>query len=311
LRDQAESVYLIDASIYIFQSHFSPNIACVDNRGNDLSALYGFTQFLIQFIRRTKPRYIGVAHDGSLFTGFRHQLCESYKSNRELPDENLAIQLKGCLEISSLLGLPTFTSETYEADDIIGTISHNVRKEVKQTVLRILTKDKDLAQLLVTGDDCLWDYSANRRRYREDISTEFGVLPEYFPDYLGLVGDSVDCIKGVPGVGPVKAKVLLKEFDSLERIYENLDKVSELPISGAKSLSSKLKNNKELAFLSKRLATIICSVKDCGESFGIASLDTLEVKEIQQAEFGWFLSEYDFRENERKILERIISDITI
>ena len=311
MKDQTESVYLIDASIYIFQSHFSSNIECVDNSGNDLSALYGFTQFLIQFIRRTKPRYLGVAHDGSLFTGFRHQLCESYKSNRELPDENLAMQLKGCLEISAILGLPAFTSKIYEADDIIGTISHNLRKEVKRTTLRILTKDKDLAQLLVADDDCLWDYSANRRRYRGDISKEFGVLPEYFPDYLGLVGDSVDCIKGVPGIGPVKAKVLLKEFGCLEKIYENLDKVSGLPTPGAKRLASNLNNNREEAFLSKRLATIVCSIKGYEESFGAVSLDALQVKPIKQIEFDRFLRQYDFKENEIKILERIISIIKV
>ena len=308
-KDQLKSVYLIDASIYIFQSHFSSNIECVDNSGNDLSALYGFTQFLIQFIRRIRPNYIGVAHDGSLFTGFRHQLCNLYKSNREPPDENLARQLKGCFEISSVLGLSAFISEIYEADDIIGTLGHNIRKESELTSLRILTKDKDLAQLLLTADDFLWDYSANRTRCREDIPKEFGVLPEHFPDYLGLIGDAVDCIKGVPGIGPVKAKVLLKEFDSLEKIYENLEKISELPIAGAKGLAAKLKNNKDLAFLSKRLATIVCSVENFEESFGSASLNALQIKQVKQVEFDSFLNKYDFKESERENLMRIISSI--
>ena len=115
----------------------------------------------------------------------------------------------------------------------------------------------------------------------------------------------------MPGIGPVKAKGLLKEFGSLEKIYENLDKILGLPISGAKRLASSLNNNRELAFLSKRLATIVCSIKDCGESFGAFSLDALQVKPIEEIEFDRFLREYDFKENERKTLERIISSITV
>ena len=99
LSAQHSTYYLVDGSIYIFQSHFSPYVECFDTQGNDLSAVYGFTQFLLQFLRRVKPTLIAVALDESLFTGFRHKLCPIYKSNRELPDENLAMQLKACREI--------------------------------------------------------------------------------------------------------------------------------------------------------------------------------------------------------------------
>ena len=92
-----------------------------------MSALFGFTQFLIQLVRRIQPRFIAVAHDESLFTGFRHKLSPDYKSNRELPDENLGMQLAGCLEVSSLLGMSTFSSKVYEADDIVGTLATKIR----------------------------------------------------------------------------------------------------------------------------------------------------------------------------------------
>ena len=115
-----------------------------------MSALFGFTQFLIQLIRRIQPRFIAVAHDESLFTGFRHKLSPDYKSNRELPDENLGMQLAGCLEVSSLLGVSTFSSKVYEADDIIGTLATKIRLSTPNTSIQILTKDKDLAQLLTT-----------------------------------------------------------------------------------------------------------------------------------------------------------------
>lgn len=308
--DKLESVFLIDASIYIFQSHFSPNIECFDNKGGDISALYGFTQFLMQFVRRIRPAYIAVAHDKSLFTGFRHKLCEIYKSNRELPDENLAMQLQGCSEVSSILGLSSFGSKVYEADDIIGTLAHNIRSENKPTTIQIVSKDKDLAQLLKTEEDCLWDYSGNRRRYRKEIFEEFGVLPEQFPDYLGLVGDTVDCIKGVPGVGPVKAKVLLKELGSLEKIYENIDKVQNFPIRGARGLAAKLIENQELAYLSRSLATIVCSVENSNESFRSESMEDLRVQHIDRAGFFNFLDEYNFRSNEKEHLSQMVSRIT-
>ncbi|MEQ9021512.1 MAG: hypothetical protein RLN82_01995, partial [Pseudomonadales bacterium] len=121
-----ESVYLIDASIYIFQSHFSPYVECYDEDGNELSALYGFTQFLLQFLNRVKPSHVAVAQDQSLFCGFRHELCPNYKSNRELPDANLEMQLNACTEICQHLSLACFGSRVYEADDIIGTLAARV-----------------------------------------------------------------------------------------------------------------------------------------------------------------------------------------
>ena len=210
---QPEIVFLVDASIYIFQSHFSPYVECFDRQGQELSALYGFTQFLLQFLRRVRPSHVGVAMDESLFCGFRHDLCPNYKSNRELPDENLAMQLKACAEICQILGLSSYSSKVYEADDIIGTLTNIVRQQSDgDSAVHIVSRDKDLAQLLRSDEDCLWDYSGNRKRFVQDIEEEYGVRPDQFPDYLGLTGDSVDCIVGVPGVGPVKAKELLRNL---------------------------------------------------------------------------------------------------
>ena len=304
------SVYFVDASIYIFQAHFSPYIVCTNKKGEDLSALFGFTQFLIQLIRRVQPEYVVVAHDESLFTGFRHKLSPDYKSNRELPDENLKMQLAGCLEVSSLLGMAAFSSRMYEADDIIGTIASKVRREKPDITFQILTKDKDLAQLLSDRQDCLWDFSANKRRYVGDIIDEFGVSPEQLPDYLGLVGDSVDCISGVPGVGPVKARVLLKKFGSLEKIYANIDEVSKLSVRGSLGLMNTLREHKDVAFLSKSLATIACSVEQGSESFSLVSLNKLSLKKIDQLAFSSFLNSYRFRETDQNMLNSMVLSLT-
>ncbi len=303
-------VYLIDASIYIFQAHFSPYIECFDRQGGDLSAVYGFTQFLLQFLRRTQPRYAAVAHDESLFCGFRHSLCPNYKSNRELPDDNLAMQLQACAAVCEVFGLAAFGSKVYEADDIIGTLATRVRVNARdQSVispsrLQIVSKDKDLAQLLRTEEDCLWEFSSNQRRFRQHIKEDFGVSPEQIPDYLGLTGDSVDCISGVPGVGAVKARKLLQNFQDMDEIYDNLHAVAQLKLRGAKRLADQLEAHRDLAELSRTLATIVCEVDDQAEEFGQVELADLETGVLDIDEFRSFLVEYGFGSD---VSERLVS----
>ena len=245
-----------------------------------------------------------------MFSGFRHQLSADYKSNRELPDENLGMQLTGCFEVCSLLGLSAFKSRMYEADDIIGTLASTVRSENSNVAVHILSKDKDLAQLLKNKTDCLWDYNANKRRYLNDITTEYGVNPEQFADYLGLVGDPVDCISGVPGVGPVKAKLLLKKFGSLDGVYKNLDSIPKLSMRGSTTLMNTLVENRESAFLSRTLATIQCSVDDNEETFSTVSLNMLNLKEIDRSAFALFLDDYRFCNSEKHKLIKMVSDLS-
>lgn len=307
---QAESptVYLIDASIYIFQAHFSPYVECFDTNGEDLSAVYGFSQFLLQFLSRTSATHIAIAHDESLFCGFRHELCPNYKSNRELPDENLEMQLRACREICAVLGLASYSSKRFEADDIIGTLAMRCRTTARDPtppVIEIVSRDKDLAQLLVNEDDVLWDYQGNRRRNKQDIYTELGIRPDQLPDYLGLIGDAVDCISGVPGVGPVKARALLQAFDSIEGVYANLDAIAGLELRGAKTLQQKLLDHKPQAELSKLLATIICDSVEPVEDFASASLKSLQKSPHKADEFAAFLARYQFDERASRRLNTL------
>lgn len=300
---QVDTVYLIDASIYIFQAHFSPYTECYDSDNNDLSAVYGFTRFLLQFINRINPSHIGIARDESLFSGFRHQLCPNYKSNRELPDENLKTQLDACALVCDAMGLANFASRVYEADDILGTLATRLsRLENPQLATCIVSRDKDLAQLLVNERNYLWDFSGNRKRYRQDVFDEYGVHPEQFPDYLGLVGDSVDVISGVPNVGPVKAKALLAEYSTLESIYENLSAVGSMKIRGAKSLPSVLADNLDKARLSKALATIDCDVTQSSESFASTQYEDLKVGVPNRGDFQSVLRDLNFQSAESESL---------
>jgi len=297
------TAYLIDASIYIFQAHFSPHVECFDSKGEDLSALYGFSQFLLQFLRREQPDIIAAAMDESLFCGFRHQLCENYKSNRELPDENLARQLAGCAELCEILGIASYGSRTYEADDIIGTLSRRLRLRgvggkdpADAGAIGIVSRDKDLAQLLENKDDYLWDYQKNHKRMSVEIENDFGVTPEQIPDYLGLVGDAVDRIGGVPGLGPVKGRALLQEFENLDDIYDNLHRIGSLSFRGAKKLGQVLELHRELAYLSKRLATIVQDVEDQSEHFSVVPLEALRRKPADTEKLADFLQRYMFQQ---------------
>lgn len=299
----ARPVYLIDASIYIFQAHFSPYVDCVSRRGDDLGALYGFTRFLLQFLARTGADTLAVAHDESLFCGFRHELCPDYKSNRELPDASLARQLKACFTVCEVLGLAAYASRRYEADDIIGVLAGRVRRTRNPRSVQIVSRDKDLAQLLSSPDDVLWDYQGDRRRRRDDIQAELGILPEQVPDYLGLMGDAVDCIAGVPGIGPVKARLLLQRFHSLEGLYDNLDAVSEMPFRGAPRVAEQLAAYEDRAVLGKRLATIVGRLDDDNETFARSGVRLLRRRQVAQADLQAFLAEYDFdRETTARLL---------
>jgi 5'-3' exonuclease len=123
----------------------------------------------------------------------------------------------------------------------------------------IVTRDKDLAQLIGPGD-VYWDYAGDERYHHGQIAERFGVPPERYADYLALTGDAVDNIAGVPGVGPKTATALLQVYDSLEDLYARLDTVRDLPLRGAAKLPEKLALHREAAFLARQLTRIRCDM---------------------------------------------------
>lgn len=246
-------VYLIDASVYVFRAYYSLPPDMVDPDGHPVHALFGFARFLGDLIERAKPRYLAVAFDESLATSFRNRIDPQYKANREPAPEDLKRQFERCREVCRHLGVADFGSGEYEADDIIGTLHARLRREGVPTT--VVTRDKDLAQLIREGD-IYWNYTENLRLQHHEIEAHFGVAPERYADYLALTGDAVDNIRGVPGVGPKTAAALLKEFVSLEEIYDNLDAVAKLPVRGAAKLPARLLEHRDAAFLARRLTEI-------------------------------------------------------
>ena len=247
--------YLIDASVYVFRAYYSMPDDMVDDDGNPVNALYGFCRFIGDFMESVTPEYVAVLFDESLSKSFRTEIYPEYKANRDPAPPELKRQFQQCRRYVRALGIMECASPRYEADDLIGTLVTHGRTQGRPST--IVSRDKDLTQLL-TKEDVFWDFSGKGKLRYEQIPESFGVWPEQIADFLALAGDAVDNIKGVPGVGKKTASVLLEHFGSLEEIYGNLDKVHEVNVRGAKTLSTKLEAHKDDAMLARRLTGIAC-----------------------------------------------------
>jgi 5'-3' exonuclease len=234
----SQTVYLVDASIYIFRAYFSIPDEWHSPDGHSVNALYGYTQFLLKFLHGAQPEKIAVAYDESLGRCFRNDIYPTYKTSRALPDEALAFQLSACKQLTEIIGLSSHASERYEADDIIATFAGRARKRGDKVI--IVTRDKDLGQLLLNADDCLWDFAADKYIYPQDFNDHFGVMPAQLIDYLSLVGDRIDDIPGVHGIGKKTAARLLQQFASVDAIYSDLGAVAGCGLRGAKKIALKL-----------------------------------------------------------------------
>lgn len=246
-------IHLIDASPYIFRAYFAVPMTIEDSSGAPVNAVFGFANFLIKYIGEEQPTHLGIAFDGSLTTSFRNDIFPAYKAQRELPPAELEAQLNACRQFASALGAATYIDDRYEADDLIGTLARGFADKGHRVV--VVSPDKDLAQLVDEQVELL-DRAKGRRYDPRAVAVEFGVRPRQIPDFLGLAGDAVDNIPGVPGVGKKTAARLLGAFDDLDALYEGLDRVPTLPIRGARSLEGRLAEHRELALLSRDLATI-------------------------------------------------------
>ena len=250
-------LHLIDASVYVFRAYYSMPPDMRDAEGNPVHALYGFARFLCDLIERAQPEYLAVAFDASLSTSFRNQIYPPYKANRDPAPPDLMLQFERCRAFCGLMGIAWFDSTEFEADDIIGTLAQRMRREGLRAT--IVSRDKDLAQLISPGD-VYWDYSGNDRYHHGQIAERFGVPPERYADYLALTGDAVDNIAGVPGVGPKTAAVLMGAYDSLDDLFERVDTVRDLKLRGAAQLVDRLRLHREAAFLARQLTRIRCDM---------------------------------------------------
>jgi len=251
-------VYLVDASIYIFRAWYSMSDDFVNLAGESTNAVYGFSGFLCSLLEQTAAEHVAIAFDESLSTSYRNEIYPEYKANREPAPLELKRQFAWARSVAEAMGLQCFSDPQFEADDLIGTLAEYWR--ARGHSICVVTSDKDLAQA-IGDDDHWWDYARNRKLNASQLAEKFGVMPEQMADYLALMGDSVDNIPGVPGVGPKSASALLAHFGDLDSLYERLEEVQHLKIRGAKSLQRKLADNRGAAELARKLTGLVTTVE--------------------------------------------------
>lgn len=247
---------LVDGSSYLFRAYHSPP-HLTNSRGEATGAIYGVVNMLKSLVKQYSPERMIVIFDAKGPT-FRNEMYSEYKANRPPMPDDLRYQIEPLHKIIKAMGLPLIAIEGVEADDVIGTIADEQSKKGNDVL--ISTGDKDMAQL-VNPHVTLINTMTNTVMDPDGVVGKFGIPPELIIDYLALMGDKVDNIPGVPGVGEKTAVALIQGLGSIKSIYENLDKVAALGFRGSKTMSKKLEEHKEQLLLSYELATIKLDVE--------------------------------------------------
>ena len=285
----ASRLILVDGSSYLFRAyHALPPLT--NSKGSNTGAAKGVIGMLKRLQADNPNDQLVVIFDAKGPT-FRNEIYSDYKANRPPMPEELREQIEPIHNVIRAMGLPLISISGVEADDVIGTLSEMATAE-KRPVL-ISTGDKDMAQL-VNDYVTLVNTMTQVVLDRDGVVEKFGVPPELIIDLLALMGDSVDNIPGVAGVGEKTALALLQNLGGISDIYAQLDRVAELPIRGAKSLGEKLSASKEMAELSYVLATIKtdCELVLSDSDLRSASPDTDRLIELyRDLEFKSWLDE--------------------
>ncbi|OBU21143.1 DNA polymerase I [Photobacterium aquimaris] len=247
---------LIDGSSYLYRAyHAAPNFTNSD--GEPTGAIYGVVNMLRSMLRQFSTDRIAVIFDAKGKT-FRDDIYPEYKANRPPMPDDLRGQIEPLHAVIKAMGLPLIAISGVEADDVIGTLATQASQQGMPVL--ISTGDKDMAQLVdqnVTLINTMTDVVMDPA----GVVDKFGIGPELIIDYLALMGDKVDNIPGVPGVGEKTAKALLTGVGGLDALYANLDDIAPLGFRGSKTMAKKLLDNKEAAYMSYKLATIKLDVE--------------------------------------------------
>jgi len=297
---------LIDGSSLAYRSHYAfIHNPLVNSKGQSTSAVFGFTRSLKKLLEELQPDYSAVCFDHTKPT-FRKKMYADYKGKRKKMPEELREQLPFIIEISEAAGLSVLINPGYEADDIIATIAEKAAREEIETV--IFTSDKDLMQLIRNGITVL-----NMRTEGEEwidakqVGEKFGIPAERLVDFLSIAGDSSDNIPGIKGIGKKTASKLLKEFDSIEDIFSNLDRIKD------NAIRKKLEGKKDEALKWKELIKLKKDVplKEDLDSLKYSGINKEDLERVlKQLEFYSLIRDW-VGENKGNIDYRIVDSIEI
>ena len=293
-KDSQKKLFLLDAFALIYRSYFAfSNSPRINSKGFNTSAIFGFTNTLLEILNKEKPTHIAVVFDMEGPTQ-RHIEFEAYKANREEMPEDLRSAIPIIVDLIKAFNIPVLGISGFEADDIIGTLAIKAEKAGFTTYM--MTPDKDYGQLV---DENTFIYKPARLGNGAEILGPAEICKKWdirsvseLIDILGLMGDKVDNIPGIPGVGEKTAIQLIKDFGSIENLLVNTDKLKG-------KLKEKVENNKDMAIQSKRLATIIL---DCPIEL---DEEELRLKEINKPALSDIFNELEFRGIAKKVLGEV------
>lgn len=294
----SEKLLLIDANSLIYRAyHALPPLN--GPNGVPTGALYGLASVLIRLLKEGAPRYAAAAFDRPEPT-FRKEKFDAYKATRPPTPDDLIPQLKEAKVLLNHFGIKTLDAPGFEADDIIATLAERFKGKTDQVV--ILSGDLDLLQL-VDGEAIVAEMPQKGISETATYNTfkvieRFGVGPDKIPDYKGLVGDKSDNIPGVSGIGPKTATVLIQKYGSVEGIYENLEQIKK----ESSTLGNKLEENKEVALLSKELATVSRQAPSPEEILSLETTTSLDSEELHE-----YLKSFGFQTLVKRI-EKVADD---
>ncbi len=281
-----DNLLIVDGNSILNRAFYGTENSFMKNaEGLYTGAIYGFINILLKYIEEDKPKYIAVAFDVKDPT-FRHIEYDQYKGTRKGMPEELASQLPVAKELLCAMNICIIEKPGFEADDIIGTFAN--RAHIKGVKCTILTGDRDSLQLVNENVSVKLPVTRSGKTNTEyydinGVEEKYGVEPNQLIDVKALMGDSSDNVPGVPGIGEKTALSLIKEYGSLDNIYDNIDSITKA------SVKTKLSENKEIAYLSRKLVTI-CKEVPLEETFE----DTLS-KEYNTEKLGEILQKLEFR----------------
>ncbi|MPW31368.1 DNA polymerase I [Agarivorans sp. B2Z047] len=268
-----QPLVLVDGSSYLYRAYYAPP-HLTNSKGEATGAVYGVVNMLRSLLKQFKPEHIVVVFDAKGKT-FRDDIYKEYKANRPSMPDDLRSQIAPLHAVIKAMGLPLVAIEGVEADDVIGTLAKQASAENKAVV--ISTGDKDMAQL-VDENITLINTMTDTVMDRAGVIDKFGVPPELIIDYLALMGDKVDNIPGLPGVGEKTALAMLQGIGGVDDLLADPDAVAPLGFRGSKTMPKKLREHAEDARLSYLLATIKCDVE-----VGFSMDDMLRTEEDKDA----------------------------
>ena len=265
---------LLDVSAIMYRAYFANMNFRTKNEPT--GAVYGFINTLLSIINEFKPNYMAAAFDVKRSSLKRTEIYSDYKSNRQSTPEDLVIQIPRIEEVLDAFNINRYKIDGYEADDVLGSLAKKLAKQDIEVI--IVTGDKDLSQLVEKNITvALLGKGTEGEKFgilktSDDVVNYLGVVPEKIPDLFGLIGDKSDGIPGVTKIGEKKALAIFSQYDSLEKIYENIDNLKSIDGIGP-SLIKNLINEKDIAFMSRELAKIFIdldiNVEESGLQYGM------------------------------------------